>query len=66
MILICLGIIIEFNVLFSDKKKADRMVNEAVVGMSDDFKRTAYYLGRVKRIAQGMFIYTIIFAMLMI
>jgi hypothetical protein len=66
MILITLGIIVEFNVLFSDYKKAERMVHEAKQGMSDDFKRTAYYFARVKRIAEGIFIYSIIMVMCMV
>jgi hypothetical protein len=39
------------------------MLEEATVGMSDDFRTTSYYLGRVKRIAKGMFIWTIIVVM---
>jgi len=42
------------------------MVNEAVTGMSDDFKRLSYYLGRVKRVANGIFVWSIIVAMCII
>jgi hypothetical protein len=62
-ILILMGIIVEFNTLFSDKSKSNRMVNEALVGMSDDWKTLSYYLGRVKRVTQGMFIWVIIIVM---
>ena len=62
-ILVMLGLIIELNTLFRDKKKADKMVDEAVHGMSDDFPRTTYYFGRVKRIISSLFIYIIIATM---
>lgn len=62
-ILILMGIIVEFNTLFSDKSKSNRMVNEALVGMSDDWKTLSYYLGRVKRVCEGMFIWIIIIVM---
>lgn len=62
-ILIFLGLIIEFNTLFKDKIKSDKMVHEATHGMADDFKRTSYYLGRVKRIMKGVLVYSIIIAM---
>ena len=41
-ILILLGLIVELNTLFRNKKVADKMVEEATNGMTDDFKRTAY------------------------
>jgi hypothetical protein len=63
VILILMGIMIEFNVLFNNKAKSNKMVNEATVGLKDDFKTSAYYLGRVKRIAKGMFIWIIIIVM---
>jgi hypothetical protein len=56
-------LIVELNTLFKNKEKSDKLVELAVNGMSDDFKRTSYYLGRVKRIAKGILIYLIIFAM---
>jgi len=62
-ILITLGLIVELNTLFRDKKKSEKMVQEAKDGMSDDFQRTSYYLGRVKRILKGVFIYCIILVM---
>lgn len=34
--------------------------------MADDFKRTAYYFARVKRVLKGVFIYGIILAMVVI
>jgi hypothetical protein len=63
IILILMGLIIEFNTLFKDKEKSDKMVQEATDGMADDFKRTSYYLGRVKRIMKGVLVYSIIIAM---
>jgi len=65
-ILIMVGLIVEMNTLFRDTHKANRMVEEATNGMADDFKRTAYYLGRTKRIFKGVFIYCIIITMCII